>query len=1121
MPTAGLNDWLQKFLFIRTRNTIPDGRPLYAYKCSAKEYEQLRAMIHETDLGRWAPIPPGAFSLFAAETWRRCHIGGSWAWETVFNEINHPVPEHAWLRRTIKSDLIWWSRPLLRDQFGHREFLVTIACEGGLPLLLLQKENAHLYRYFRQLLVTYHQERRSPPCDATLLARRLSSLLPRSLRHDIVFSLSGELIQKVVSLQEQVADAHDPISALNQMDVDWRNSLPLPLEDDTIEHFLRNLVNEARTLSITERQKIRWRRFLVKKDDEWTVEQLLELPQNISGASLYEWLNKKEIPSRLRLFLYTAKGPEQIALLTRLKGDGDKAVYRCEVLRRNGVRLSIEEVLCGARLRLSDGISDHCLPVQGNQEWGPLPWFFKTGEGQFEFLGEGSVRSRESKLYVLSPRGGKYEADGDCEPVGLSRGTDRILYEVAGKGQWSHPELGTCRFQCASTDESTESYLLDGPRLMMVMDENSPFLGIPTLFSVNSDGRRRRIEDARLEWRSAAINGLAWRDDIQECAGEVWIRHRDASDSQLLLRKVKVVPPSFRISIEKTGVNHSEAGTIRLVGFCSCKVRVDDISGCRFALRPIADGVEIDSWAEPGLPITQFPCTLSWGEGSSLVVELPFPRKGAAFVRAGRPIVPGGRVAVSRLAAVHALIQAHSEAGFFLINAKIKSCNELRCNLTIEESVHLDSMGRGQFELHRIQEKLSSMLALTGDLDSVAELAILDNSGQVLVKMEAGLFELAFEPDYESNLLSLPLHCIDQLEPDWEKRLRIRMIKLWKPGAEAVSLERCGAVISWSIPEGLTPGPWLILGDDGDWPRFRPVLWNIDGEPEHSESPLTQAILERDPLLRQNRLNEVIKQFGVDPEHQDWPVFFEYLQLTRRYPASTFDLFRLLVNEPRALVLGLLKSDDENFDVVWSLAYQLPFSWHLVPVVDWQAAASGYFRSLHEALASLEQGEEMVWQAFQAIRERVTTRQPFFRQVCDWLSNSMFPARQLENSELALAKQAPQFISGLITDEEQKLQARHDADERYPDGPQVMAWQHLPDYEQEFRYKHLSRPFRPVRCAPFVAAHIALSGASYEESMLFELQKLRNFDREWFDSAFAFGLCLGLARLSDAPVGVN
>jgi hypothetical protein len=1113
---GNLVNWMEKFLFIRTRSIKPDNRPLYAYKCRDKEYEQLKTLtisLFQLFKGRWPrPHLEALFCLYAAETWRRSHSGGPWKWETILTKFGKVAPDHTWLHGTIKRGLMWWGRPLLLSQNGNREFLITIACEGGLPLLLLKKEDAHLHRYFRQLLADYHKEKHSPECNLKTLASHCSHLLPPSLHHDIVFSLSGDLIQKVVALQERVADASDPIVALDKQDEHWRDELPLPVEDSTIDLLLKNLVNEAHKLTITERQKIRWRRLLIQKRGEWTVEQLLELPNSIQGVSLQKWSNKAELPPRLRLFLHTSEGIEQIALLTRLRGEGTDAVYRCEELRRNGVRLSGAVMFAGVQIYINDGINDYCLPAHGNQEWGPLPWVFKKGDSQNEFLGEGTVRSREDTIFVLSPIDGSFEKNGEIECIGHAPGLNRILHQVKGSVEWKHTEFGICQFHCASAGANEETYLLEGRRMSGLPEENPPFLGMPNLLAINRDGTSRRIIDnARLEWRPAGVLGADWQQDAEECMGNVWIRCSDSTNAQLLLRKIRVMPKSAIVNINRIGVAKNEFGTIFLTGLGKCNIECTEISGCHFHVNLMMDKFTIDCLADPGLPVTQFNTALSWTNNRFIILHLPFPRQGAAFLRADQPIQAGEKVAISRLASIHAVTQTQAGSKNFHLNVKIKSINELSNNLTLHQTISLDNRGRGQFDLHRIQEQLSSLLALTGDLDAIADIEILDDDGKAMARIEVGLFDLVFKPDYDNNLLSLPFAGNEQLDADCEQRIKIRMMRLWKPNAEPVILEKCEKEISWKVPQNLEAGPWLVLGEDGDWPRFRPVLWRIDGEPEFSESALVRAIQEKDCQIRKGLLGDLVKSLAEDPGHSDWSGFFEYLHLTRRYPASTFDLFGHFVKVPEALVLTLLKSNDEDFDSVWSLAYQLPFSWHLAPVASWQKAALRHFKSMREALSSIELGEELVWQTFQGVRERVTFRQPFFRQICDWLSATIFPDRQLENSELAMARKAPHFISGWIQEEEQKLQSRHDADERYPQGPQVMDWRHRPDYPHNFCYKHLPKPLRSVRCAPFVAAQIALVGADHDDALLFELQKLRNFDKEWFDVVFAFALCIGLA----------
>jgi hypothetical protein len=135
-------------------------------------------------------------------------------------------------------------------------------------LRLLHNESAHLSRYFRELMTAYHRERHMPACDTPDMARQVAArYLPVSLRHDVVFQLSGDLIQSVVKLQEQVADADDPIASLDHDQPQWRDDLPLPVEDDTIETLLRNLVGQAKTLAQTERQRWRWRCVLVRRGE--------------------------------------------------------------------------------------------------------------------------------------------------------------------------------------------------------------------------------------------------------------------------------------------------------------------------------------------------------------------------------------------------------------------------------------------------------------------------------------------------------------------------------------------------------------------------------------------------------------------------------------------------------------------------------------------------------------------------------------------------------------------------------------------------------------------------------------------------------------------------------------
>lgn len=1101
-----------------------DGRPLYAYKWCESEYERLKDKVRnqmpQVLRGREAPGFAAMFCTYAAETFRRRHAGGPWTWETVFAEIAHPTPDYPSLYVWVEKGLRYFRRPLLRSRRGDREFLFTLACEGGLPLQLLHQENAHLSRYFRELLTVYHRERRLPGCDATDIARQVAvRYLPTSLRHDVVFKLSGDLIQAIVELQKKVPDAMDPIPSLDLAQPQWREQLPLPVEDATVEALLKNLVSQAKTLEQTTQQRWRWRCLLVRQGEHWSIAQRLELPNTVTGATLQTWSGWNDPPARLRVLLQTTEGIETIVLLTRLQGTGEQAVYRCEELRRGGVLLQGQAAMTSVRLLLSNGSEEVELPALGGYEVGPLPWVFVARGAQWEWLGEGSVRSRDAVARVLVSEGGHCLADnGTWEALGRAPDLQRFLYEMTGTVEWQHPDLDACQIRCASQDASEESFLLRGNRLLTGLNLPSPFLGMPRLYAMGRDEEPRRIHDATLEWRPLGAPENAWRTDAAACAGRVWIRYRDA-DGVRFRRQVEVTPATTRMEIARVGARPSEAGIIRLTGLPAGRVTVPEREGCDFRIRPVADGTAIDCFAQAGLPITQFHADVQWLDGRSLLLLLPFPRQGAAFVRAGQTLPSRERVALGRLAAIQAVIHTPAGGGRFSLEGSVRTRISGNSQQVLRESLRPTSNEPLHFVLHRLQERLAAMLAMTGDLDAVVDLNIVDGDGHTLAHLEVAQFDVALEPDREHNRVVLPSGSLERLDDGWEERLTVKMLPLWEPATEPTDLIRDETTHAWQIPAEVAPGPWWVLGMDGAWARFRPLLWVVQGDKDLAEaSELVQAIREPVRATRQTRLQALVHTLATNAEHPDWLRLVDYLRLTRTYPASAFDLLQHLVHSPEAIILMLIKSTDEEFDLVWALADQMPFSWHLLPVSQWRQAAQHYFGALRTALADSDPAGDMLWGIFREFRQRLTSRQPFFKSVCDWLGEHLFPARQLENNELALARSNESFLTALLQEHEQDLQARHDAEEHYPDGPLVMERITPPDFPESFRYARRSYPYRPVRCAPFVAAQISLQAEESSEEFLLELRQLRDFDPVWFDNAFALALCLGLAR---CPVHVE
>ncbi|WP_421621997.1 hypothetical protein [Alkalilimnicola ehrlichii] len=171
---------------------------------------------------------------------------------------------------------------------------------------------------------------------------------------------------------------------------------------------------------------------------------------------------------------------------------------------------------------------------------------------------------------------------------------------------------------------------------------------------------------------------------------------------------------------------------------------------------------------------------------------------------------------------------------------------------------------------------------------------------------------------------------------------------------------------------------------------------------------------------------------------------------------------------------------------------------------------------MREALTDLQDVDEILWTTFEGFRSRAVASRPYFDPLCDWLQEQVFPGRKLTNSSLELTRRLrADFIFQQLAVEERALLGRHDADEYWPQGPSVMQLADSGLLRDEFRYAGLTGFQRPVRCAPFVAAAIALGAREYElpqAALVYELRTLRGFDSEWFDTAYAQSLALGLAQ---------
>ena len=171
------------------------GDPLYTYRVTPEENAQLETQLQNALMlhGRLrSGEEAAAFCLYGAERFRREHIDGPWKWETITSGLD-TERKHAKAfnqpnrRKLVEAGLSWWGLTAVETEKSTR-FLVTLACQGGLPLKLLRNHNAPLRRFLRAVLLQHEQY---PTEDLNDLAVENDAHLPRTLQNAGVHELAA------------------------------------------------------------------------------------------------------------------------------------------------------------------------------------------------------------------------------------------------------------------------------------------------------------------------------------------------------------------------------------------------------------------------------------------------------------------------------------------------------------------------------------------------------------------------------------------------------------------------------------------------------------------------------------------------------------------------------------------------------------------------------------------------------------------------------------------------------------------------------------------------------------------------------------------------------------------
>lgn len=386
-----------------------DSRPLYLYRIDEEQYARGRSII-----GNYAAcIDPAngplcaVLAVVTAEWFRReaKSLFLKWSEVGVIPDGMSPVERG----EVVAAGLRWWGlKPRIsrHDRGKAREFLLTLALNGGLPSALIVGETAtHVRRYFEGMM-SYALEADGTLTTAQLMAQAeaRAEILPKSYQDETVFELTAELTAELIALRAEIPREQlqaNPAAWLDARVPGWRDRLPIHLPEAPAA--CNRLFNAL--LSIQPRAKgggIGVRRLLVRSPaGDW-----IEGFEVLADGTLDFQALAEEDEGRFRAYFIGAAerlmSREFSQIYRSATGNDGTFSVTARATGRPGViaPVSFADPIGVRLVRDGHGLPPTCWP-QGQARVANC-YILKPTEKQavLELAGTGSVRSSASVLYA-------------------------------------------------------------------------------------------------------------------------------------------------------------------------------------------------------------------------------------------------------------------------------------------------------------------------------------------------------------------------------------------------------------------------------------------------------------------------------------------------------------------------------------------------------------------------------------------------------------------------------------------------------------------------------------------------------------------------------------------------
>ena len=1078
--------WVDSFLESRGL-AEPDGRQLYAYRCTAKEFEALQDALQGTS----APMGAyrfRAFVLYAAQWWQRKYDGGRWAWEPLLDSIGWSM-HYPDLYPDVRRAWQWWKVKPVRLPSSTR-FLGTFACHGGLPLALVGNARAPITIYLKAVLGHSLEYRRFVEDTIELAKEKEHLLRPPTLRRDYVFRLAADLVDAVLEVQPS-AQEKDPIAALDRDRPGWRDAMPLDLDNALARDLLLGLLRDAAQGRERRVDDFGVRRFLRLTSVGWRLGVRVQLPPSISALQLSLQLGvADDLPARMEVRV-SAKGTHALGVYDYHGGDGD-GEYR---LAGRQAQLDLWDVEAAGELRLrflaGDYVGDGVVP-KGGASLGELPWAFRWDDYECPFIGEGTVRNRAPEIVVLMPRGEDRPPDGTREEG-----------DVIGRPIWRvhsavtiQTEFGACTIYPGTQEQPADDYLLRGDRWYDAYCAYPLYKGVPNLSVRKSDGPSKAVPAHEVQWRQ---QGGDWQ---QMPSKGLWqVRHVVGGELRYF-RRIGILPDGMAMELEPGTVGE---GCLAFTDAEALRVATDDASidvhEGRGRLR-----VNMKA-ANPRQPPTTVKLKLHWPGSSELHVVVPFPGRGGQFLREGELVPP--MVAADDLYGVRAVALSPKPNDRFWIEGELKALDLG----DLGKVAHFRKPLRRVSALHELplidaRALIELLLSASSSSDAHVDLRIVNAAGVSQCTLKVSRFAAVLQYSADSAYVEL------SPAPEGGGEWSFHALPMARPDEDPLTLETGGrpdSSIAALPPDLRFDEPWLAIARHDGRVCARPAEISHlprSAAPEVRDAPPPPRLVEAMRVIAPDQRRTAVQQAlqavldgGVDDMDEEWEFLMQMLLFTSDLPASSVDVLVGLTKTPRLLVRCLFRVDSVPRQRLWRLEHELPFSWLLVKRDVWWQESKAAFDVVREALdnAGQEDAAETARGHVGSILAEGGQSNAGLRTVGFDTALRLAGGRLTQEfaDEKQLARDAARSA---------QIALREGLDD-WPSGDGRMQWPAEIGYEKALA--SLWDPDQPGYRQPFFDTPVAAAFCSLVTPIeptrraIYFVRRMRTHDPEWFDLAYA------------------